>query len=79
MQYQLTETDREILDALAVMPDLSEHVVGHQLHERFGNLTLLWQHVNALIKTEAALSYRPELVTRLLRKRDRRRVTTRAA
>lgn len=73
MQYELTDQDREILATLAAMPQLTERGSGHELHARFGNLTLLWQHVNALIDQEAALAYRPELVNRLRRKRERRR------
>lgn len=73
MQHTLTPQDRELLDVLAGLPDLSEQAAGPVLHERFGNLTRVWQHVNALLNTEAALAYQPELVNRLQRRRAGRR------
>ena len=79
MQYALTADDRELLDTLAKLPDLSERAAGPVLHGRFGNLTNVWQHVNALLGTEAALEYAPDLVGRLLRKRVGRRGHLRGA
>lgn len=72
--YQLTDQDREILDALAATPRLDEVSSSATLHARFGNLTLFWQHVNALLNTEAAEAHAPGLVHRLRRRRARRRV-----
>ncbi|ABS03214.1 DUF3263 domain-containing protein [Kineococcus radiotolerans] len=73
MQRRLTPDDREILDCLAALPDLSPRSTGPVLHARFGELTRVWQHVNALIDTEAALTYQPDLVARLRRLRTGRR------
>lgn len=72
MQTLLPE-DKELLDVLAALPNLSEAVAGPVLHARFGNLTRVWQQANALANTGAALAYQPELIARLRRRRQGRR------
>ena len=69
----LTDGDRELLDFVGALTDLSEVATEPVLYARYGSTIRVWQRVNALLDHPAAVAYAPDTVARLRRRRLGRR------
>jgi hypothetical protein len=69
----LSAEDRELLDFLATLTDLSPAATEPVLFARYGNTTRVWQRINGLLAYPPAFAYAPDTIGRLTRLRDQRR------